>query len=225
MGDAIGQILSLAVLVAISPVPIIGIVLMLATPRARSNGPAFIVGWIAGLSVVGATVLLISSGADASDNGAPAEWVNVLKLALGTLAVVLAAKQWHQRPRAGAEPEMPAWIEAVDRFTPGRAARLGVLLSAANPKNLLLVVAAATTIAQTGTSTGAQIAALAVFVLIGTLGAGLPVLLYFAIGERSRTILDELKAWMSTHGTAIMAVLFLVIGAKLIGDAISGFSG
>lgn len=225
MGDAIGQILSLAVFVAISPVPIIGVVVMLATPRARSNGPAFILGWVVGLSVVGAVVLLISGGAGASDDGAPADWVNVLKLALGAVAVILAAKQWRQRPRAGADPEMPAWMEAADRFTPGRAAGFGLLLSAANPKNLLLVVAAAATIAQTGASTGAQIAALAVFVLIGTLGAGLPVVLYLALGERSRTILDELKAWMSTHGAAIMAVLFLVIGAKLIGDAISGFSG
>ena len=225
MSDAIGQIVSLAVLVAISPVPIIGVIVMLATPRARSNGPAFIVGWIAGLSVVGAVVLATSSGAGASDGGGPADWVNVLKLALGVLAVLFAAKQWRQRPRAGADPEMPAWIEKVDEFTAGRAAAFGVLLSAANPKNLLLVVAAAATIAQTGASTGAQIAALAVFVLIGTLGTGLPVVLYFALGERSKTILDELKTWMSTHDAAIMVVLLLVIGAKLIGDAISGFSG
>jgi hypothetical protein len=30
---------------------------MLATPRARSNGPAFIAGWILGLAVVGTLVL------------------------------------------------------------------------------------------------------------------------------------------------------------------------
>jgi len=36
--------------------------------------------------------------------------------------------------------------------------------------------------------------------------------------------LDDLKAWMGAHNAAIMAVLLLVIGAKLIGDAVSGFS-
>jgi hypothetical protein len=40
MGAAIGDILPLAVGVAISPVPVIAIVLMLGTPRARSNGLA-----------------------------------------------------------------------------------------------------------------------------------------------------------------------------------------
>jgi hypothetical protein len=39
MAEAIGQVLSLGVGVALSPVPIIAVVLMLGTPRARSNGP------------------------------------------------------------------------------------------------------------------------------------------------------------------------------------------
>ena len=41
------------------------------TPRGRSNGPAFVLGWIAGLAVAGTVVLLVSSGADASEGGAP----------------------------------------------------------------------------------------------------------------------------------------------------------
>ena len=46
--------------------------------------------------------------------------------------------------------------------------------------------------------------------------------IYFALGERATTLLDELKAWMGANNAAIMAVLCLVIGAKLIGDGISG---
>ena len=72
MGDAIGQVLSFGVGVALSPVPIIAVVLMLGTPRARSNGPAFIAGWMLGLAVVGTIVLVASSGADASESKEPA---------------------------------------------------------------------------------------------------------------------------------------------------------
>jgi len=36
--------------VALSPVPIIAVVLMLGTPRARVNGPAFVLGWVLGLT-------------------------------------------------------------------------------------------------------------------------------------------------------------------------------
>lgn len=223
MGEAIGQVLSFGVGVALSPIPIIGVVLMLGTPRARSNGPAFIFGWILGLAAAGTIVLLVSSGADASEEGDPADWVNVLKLVLGLLLLLVALRQWRGRPRAGQEAEMPKWMRTIDAFKPGKAAGFGVLLSALNPKNLLLAVGAAAAIAQTGASAGAQAVALAVFVLIGTLGTGTPVALYFALGERSKRILDDLKGWMSQNNAAIMAVLCLIIGAKLIGDGISGF--
>ena len=223
MSQAIGQVLSLGVGVALSPIPIIGVVLMLATPRARSNSLAFLAGWIAGLAVVGTVVLLVSSGAEASEQGAPADWVNVLKLVLGVLLLGVALKQWRGRPRAGGEATMPSWMQAIDTFRAPKAAGLAVLLSAVNPKNLLLVVAAAAAISQTGASTGSQAAALAVFVAIGTLGPGAPVAIYFAMGERSKRLLDELKAWMSHNNAAIMAVICLLIGAKLIGDGISGF--
>ena len=93
-----------------------------------------------------------------------------------------------------------------------------------NPKNLLLAVAAGASIAQTGISGGEQAAAYAVFAVIGTAGVGAPVVLFFALGDRSREKLERLKAWMSHNNAAIMSVLCLVIGAKLIGDAITGLS-
>jgi hypothetical protein len=65
MADAIGQVLSFGVGVSLSPVPVIAVVLMLATPRARVNGPAFVFGWIAGLAVVGSLVLVLAGSGDA----------------------------------------------------------------------------------------------------------------------------------------------------------------
>ena len=221
MGDAIGQIVSLGVGVALSPVPIIAVVLMLSTRRGRANGPAFIGGWVIGLSVVGAVVLVVSSGADASESGEPASWVGVLKLVIGALLLLVAIRQWRGRPRGDAEAALPKWMQTIDRFTPQRALAMGVALSAINPKNLLLTIGAATAIAQTDVATGEQAVALAVFVLIGTLGPGLPVAIYFFMGERATRILDDLKNWMGHHNAAIMAVICLVIGAKLIGDGIS----
>jgi threonine/homoserine/homoserine lactone efflux protein len=223
INEAIGQVLSFGVGVALSPLPIVSVVLMLGTPRARSNGPAFVIGWIVGLAAVGSIVLLVSSGANASENGEPANWVNWLKLALGLVLLLIAVKQWRGRPAGGDQAQLPKWMQAIETFTPPKAAGLGVLLSTVNPKNLLLVVSAAAAIAQTGASAGDQAVALAIFVLIGTLGPGAPVVLYFALGQRSKQLLDRLKSWMSAHNAAIVAVLCLVIGAKLIGDAISGF--
>jgi threonine/homoserine/homoserine lactone efflux protein len=222
MNQAIGDVLPLAVVAALSPFPIIAVVLMLATPRARTNGPAFVLGWIAGFTVVGTIVLLVSSGVDAADDDGQATWVSLLELALGLLLVALAVKQWRGRPRGETPAELPKWMRSIDDFRPPKAAATGVLLSAVNPKNLVLTVAAGASIAATGIDAGEQAIALAIFIAVGTLGVGAPLAVYFVLGQRSATLLDELKSWMAANNAAIMAVITLVIGAKILGDGISG---
>jgi threonine/homoserine/homoserine lactone efflux protein len=224
MADAIGQVLSLGVGVALSPVPIIAVVLMLGTPRARANGPAFLLGWVIGLALAGTVILLVSSGANASDDGDPASWVGVLELVLGVLLLLVAARTWQVRPRGDREAELPKWMQTIDSFTASRSIGFGALLSGVNPKNLLLTVGAAAAIAQTGIPAGEQAVALAVFIVVATLGPGIPVAIYFAMGDRAERLLEELKGWMAAHNAAIMAVLCLIIAMKLIGDGISALS-
>ena len=225
MGQAIGQILPTAVGVAISPLPIVAVVLMLVTPRGKRNGPAFIVGWLAGLAAVGIVVIAASGGAGASDDAAPATWVSWLKLVLGALCLLVAARQWRGRPADGEEPATPKWMGALDRFTPIRAAGAGIVLSAANPKNLVLAVAGAVAVAGAGVSTSQEAIAWIVFMLIASAGVAAPVIIAFAMGDRSRELLDRLKTRMTHNNAVIMAVLLVVIGAKLIGDGITGLSG
>jgi threonine/homoserine/homoserine lactone efflux protein len=224
MATAIGDVLPLAVGVAISPVPIIAVVLMLGTPRARTNGLAFALGWIAGLTIVGGVLLALANGNSQADDGSPETWVSFVELVLGMLFLLLAARTWHSRPRAGQEAAMPKWMQAIDTFTTGKSLGFGVLLSGVNPKNLALTVAAATTIAQTGISGGEAAGTLAIFILVGSLSILAPVFIYFALGAKAAAILDEMKTWMAAHNAAIMAVLLLVLGMKLIGDAIGGLS-
>jgi hypothetical protein len=61
-----------------------------------------------------------------------------------------------------------------------------------------------------------------VFIAVGSIGVGGPIVIYFVLGERSQKLLDGLKSWMAANNAVIMAVLVLVIGAKLVGDGISG---
>jgi len=165
MRQAIGQILPMAIAAGISPIPIIGVVLMLATPRARTNGPALLVGWVFGLAAVGVVGLVVANAAGASDNGAASDGANTTQIVLGAVLIVLALRQWRKRPKAGEEPEMPKWMTAVDHFTPVKAAGMGVGLSAVNPKNLILALSAAGTIGATSLSGADQAIVYAVFLI------------------------------------------------------------
>jgi threonine/homoserine/homoserine lactone efflux protein len=225
MGKAIGGSLPLAVGVALSPIPIIAVVLMLTSRKARVNGPAFVLGWLVGLAVVGAIVLALAGAGGASQSGSPAAWVSWVKIVLGVLLLLVAVRQFQGRPRGDEQPQMPKWMATIENTKPVAAIGLAVVLSAANPKNLLLAVGGAAAIAQTGIPGGQQAIAYLIFALIGTLGVGIPVVIYFAMGARSERLLTGLKDWMSVHNAVIMTVLCLIIAAKLIGDGISGLTG
>jgi Sap, sulfolipid-1-addressing protein len=225
MGQAIGGSLPLAVGIALSPIPIIAVVLMLTSNRAKVNGPAFVLGWLLGLGIVGAIFLALAATGGASKSGAPATWVSWVKIGLGILLLLVAVRQFRGRPHGGEEPQMPKWMATIDKTTPVTALGLAAALSGANPKNLLLAAAGAAAIAQTGISGVQQAIAYVVFAVIGTLGVGIPVGIYFVLGERSQDLLARLKDWMTQHNAVIMAVLCLIIAAKLIGDGIGALAG
>src|SRR3954469_7110360 len=105
MSDAIGGLLPFAVGVAVSPMPIVAVVLLLLTPRARTNGLAFLAGWIAGIAGAGALLLALAGPAGASEQHEPAAGVSWLKLLLGVLLVLVAARQWRGRSQAVATPK------------------------------------------------------------------------------------------------------------------------
>ncbi len=227
MGQAIGGALPLAVGIALSPLPIIAVVLMLTGRRPGINGPAFVLGWLVGLGVVGAIVLAIAGPSGASKSGSPATWVGWVEIVLGVLLLLVAVRQFRSRPRGKDgedEPQMPKWMAKIDTITPIAALGLAAVLSGINPKNLLLIIAGGAAIAQTGIPGGQQAVAYLIFALVGTLGVGTPVVIYFALGARSEKLLAGLKDWMSQHNAVIMAVLCLVIAAKLVGDGISGLA-
>jgi threonine/homoserine/homoserine lactone efflux protein len=225
MGQAIGGSLPIALGIALSPMAITAVVLMLASRRARVNGPIFVLGWLIGLGIVGVIVLALAGTGGASKSGTPAAWVSWVKIAIGILLLLVAAREFRSRPHGDEQPQMPKWLATIDKTTPLAAFGLGVALSGANPKNLLLAVGGAGAIAQTGIPGGQQAVAYLIFALVGTLGVGIPVAIYFAMGTRSEKLLAGLKDWMSTHNAAIMSVLCLIIAAKLIGDGISSLAG
>lgn len=224
MGEAIGLGLPFAVGLAVSPFPLVALVVILSGPRGRSNGIVFAAAAVAGIAAVGGAVLLLSAGDAADAEGDPATWMSLLRLALGLLLLAYAAKGLLGLRSAGAEPEPPGWMRALAGVTPARAAGMGVLVCALNPKALALTIAAAAAVAQQELPPGQAAASLAVLVAIGTLGLTVPLAFALALGERSEPALVAVKGWMIRHDGAIMAVLALVFGASLTGDALAGLS-
>ncbi|GAA3721899.1 GAP family protein [Gordonia hankookensis] len=215
MGSVLGDLLPLAVGVAISPIPIIGAILMLLGKHARTTSIGFAIGWLAGIVIATTIFVLVGGAADDSESKTSA-WI---KLALGVLLLVEGIREW--RARSG-DHSTPKWMAAIDEMKPFTALGLGFALSAINPKNLMMCIAAGVTIGGAALSTGSNIVAVVVFSLLAATTVVIPVLAYQVAADRLRDPLDRLKVWLQENNKTVMATLILVIGIVLIGKGISG---
>lgn len=222
MGSVIGDILPMALGVAISPVPMIAVILMLLAPRARAASLAFMVGWVLGVVVVVSAVTFLVQPAGSSDPENPSLVASLVKLVLGALTIVLGIREWRGRPKDGEEPTLPSWMAAIDQVTAPKAGGLGVLLSGVNPKNLALCVAGGATIGGADLSTSDALVSIAVFVALASSTVVVPVLAYLVAHDRIQEPLDELRRWLTVNNATVMSVLLLVIGVVILGKGIGG---
>lgn len=223
MGSVIGDILPLALGIAISPIPIIAAILMLLSPKARTASLGFLLGWILGIVVAVVLFTLLSSVLPEDDSEDPTPIAGVVKILLGVALLVLALRQWRSRPHGDTEPALPKWMSAIDTMTPVRALVLGFLLSGLNPKNLLMGIGAGVTIGSAGLSGGEITIAIVVFTVIAAASVAVPVIAYLLAAKKMARPLESLRTWLVRNNATVMTVLLLVIGVVVIGKGIGSF--
>lgn len=220
VGDVIGEVLPLALGVAVSPIPVVAAILMLLSPRARGAGVGFLIGWVAGIVVVVTAFTLLSSFLAEKDPDASKPVQGIIKLVLGGLLLLLAWRQWRDRPRGEAAPALPTWMSAIDTLTPVKGTGLGFLLSALNPKNLIMSAGAGIAIGGGALATGQVVATILVFTVIAASSVGIPVIAYLVASDRTAGPLEALRGWLVRENAVVTAMLLLIIGVAMIGKGI-----
>jgi hypothetical protein len=227
MGEVIGDLLPVAIGIAISPIPIIAVILMLLSKQAARTGSGFLIGWLAGIVVVTVVALLVVGQAGNTSDGKPSTVSSVVKLVLGALLLVMALKQWRSRPKPGETGTMPKWMAAVDSFTFVKALGLAFLLAGVNPKNLknlILCLAAGTTIGAAHLSGVEDTVAVVVFTAIAASSVAVPVIGYLCARQRMAGPLNGLRDWLTQNNATVMAVVLLVLGMAVVGKGIGGLT-
>lgn len=223
MGAVIGDILPLAIGIAISPIPIIAAILMLLSPKAKGTSVGFLLGWVVGIVVAVTVFTLLSSIIPAEDPDASKPIQGIVQILLGLLLLLLAVKQWRSRPHAGVEPALPKWMSAIDTMNAGKGFGLGFVLAAVNPKNLLMGAGAGVAIGTGGLAGGSIVLVIAIFTIIAAISVALPVIGYLVASTRMAGPLESLRTWLVHNNATVMAVLLLVIGVVMIGKGIGSF--
>ena len=219
MFEAIGELLPLAVGIALSPLPTIAIILVLLSPRARTATPAFLVGGLAAIAFNLNTFAYLSGlGLGGSGHGAIGA---ILRLLVGSVLLFLAYKEWRSRPTVGQTAELPHWMVAVEDMRPLAAAGLGFVLYALNPKNLTMGIAAGIIFGAGDLPLGQSIVTCAIYVVVAGSTVIIPITAYLVAKDRIQPWLEELRIWLTLHNAAIMTALLSLIGAMMVGKAIS----
>lgn len=221
MNQVIGEVLPLAVTVAISPLPIIAVILMLLAPRAGGASVGFLVGWVAGIVVVAVLFVVLANVLGLSGSGEGGLASGIIKLVLGAAMLLLGVRQWLSRPKDGAEAKPPKWMGAIDTMTAGKSAGLAFLLAGVNPKNLAVLLAAGVAVGTADLSAGQTVVVLAIFTVLAACTVAVPVVLYAVARERASVVLTRVREWLVAHNAAVMTVVLLLIGVVLIGKGIA----
>jgi len=116
-------------------------------------------------------------------------------------------------------------MKAIDTMTAAKGAGLGFLLSAVNPKNLLMAAGAGVIIGGTAASleTSDEVVAITVFTVIAAASVAVPVIGYLVASEKMSGPLESMHQWLVKENAVVMAVLLLVIGVAMVGKGIGSF--
>ena len=202
-----------AVGVALSPLPILAMLLVLGGRHPVAHGVAFWIAWTIGIAAptIAFVVLAERVGVRSDEHTA----IAVAEIAIGLAFLSLAARLvFGRRPdRSGSSPR---WLEALDRSGPVRSAALALILSSGNPKNLALMLAAAVAIAQDGQLERGT----AGFVVLAVSTVSLLLAGYTAFSSRSRAPLVRLRAAVARNDRTLAMLVGLVVGTFFLADGI-----
>ena len=151
----LGELIPLALVVALSPLSIIpAVVMVLHTDHPRPTGLAFMAGWLVGLAALTVIFVQVPHLVDGLGQESP-RWAPWVRIAIGVLLIVLAVGRWVTRNRA---TRPPALLNRLSRITPVGAAVAGFALSVANPKVVVMNAAAGLIIGTAAVGVGVWVA-------------------------------------------------------------------
>ena len=201
------DLLLIGLAIALEPFPLTAFILILSTEKGTWKGLAFVLGWLACLIVVIAAVLLTTGDKPPKPQTAPSTAGLAVKLALGTVLILLAVRQ--QR-RKGRPRKPPSWMARLDRLSLWAAAGLAVFL-----QPWTLVAAGAATVVQAKLSTPGDYVTLVLFCLLGT-SSFLYLELYATFAPAAATLrLERMRAWLDTHQDQVVILVLLLLGFYL----------
>jgi threonine/homoserine/homoserine lactone efflux protein len=210
----------IGLVITLEPIPLTGMILVLATERGLLNGLGYVLGWLLTLVAIVALTVLVTGGQPLIPKSNPSTAVLALKLAIGAVLVWIGYRRWGRKGKAPTKPKgQPRWMAGIDRINPLTAAGLAFLL-----QPWVLVASGVATITQAKISTTAEWIVLFAFCVLCS-ASYLAMEIYAALrpAEVKRTLASLLE-WINSHRDQVIVFLSLGLGLYLMAKSIEGLA-
>jgi len=208
------QIALLALGVAASPLPVVAVLVVLLTRRARLGSIVILVGWVLGISVAVGIAIVFADQLQVPKAGTDLAWEGLFLVLLGIGLVMMGVLSRRGRFRSENPEEPPSWVNSVDNLSPFSGAVVVFLNATTSPKNLALAITAGRVLTTNGPRF-VEVPAVLLYIAIASITITIPVTLYFFGGQRSTALLERWKRNVTAHAAAVMEISLLVIGVGM----------
>lgn len=219
MGQALLQLIPLALAAALSSVPITATIFILLSESRSRSGLSFLAGTLLGTF---ATVALATVAGQALP-GRPREHkalVGKLEVVIGIALVLLGVVALARRSRAGSGGG-PGWLNRIGTYGILPVFGIGLALDL-RPKAMLLAAAAGLAIVGVDLGFDDNLGLVVFYTAIATCTVSVPIVATILFPRRMEPRLHSAKGWIAAHSSTVGATMMILIGGFVIGVGVSG---
>ncbi len=209
------NLLLIGLAVALDPLPLTAFVVILPSKRGVRKGAAYVFGWLVSLAIVVAVTVVATGNNPPKPNTVPSLASLAVKIAIGTVLVVIAVRQRRRRGQPKKPKKPPKWQEHVDNMSPWFALGLAPTL-----QPWTLIAAGAATVVEAKLTSWESLLALFGFCILGS-ASYIAMEIYAGFRpEQSQAFLAKFRTWMETHTDQVIIIGCLLLGFWLIASSI-----
>jgi hypothetical protein len=219
--NAGAHVLFFALAAAASPLALTATFVVIRSLRPRTNGIAFLSGFLLGTTIAAGLGLVL--GQAAVERLDSHETVGeILTLLLGIALLIVGLQSWHASPRPESEDSSraSAILAGLGNVRPAAAFSMAGLLGFGGPKRLLLTFLAMVSVTEANLLDIESLTLVVAYIAVATVPVSVPVGIVIIAGQRAAVILGRGESWLTEHAAALRVWLSLGIGAALVVDAL-----
>jgi hypothetical protein len=214
------EILFYALAAAASALVLSATFVAIRSERPRTNGIAFLTGFLAGTVIAcGLGLALGQAAVDRLDTHETFKSVATLLFGVALLVVGLRARKEPPRsePRSSRATAILAGLRNVG---PAASSSMAGLLGFGGPKRLLLTFLAMASVTDAGLRGIVDVTLITTYIVVSTLIVSVPVGVVLIAGDHADVLFARAQAWLSDHAGVLRVWLSLGIGGALVADGL-----